>query len=233
MLRRTVSCLLMALMPVGAMAESSDCAVPLAANGQMEQRLKDFLQQSSVPAFDRIELSAFMPLPDSTNVQFALRSHWPASRVAVQLRWEECGSQRQRQETVWLKVAAYRQAWVYGKSASAGVPLAQAMPRLLQVDVAPWRLPADELAVPVGDEYLQEPVKAGAPVRRTDLKPAPLVKRNDAVQLVVRGNGVRISTPAKALQPGAAGDWIAVMIAGAEKSTRARVAAEGEVHVDM
>lgn len=218
---------------VMAPALAAECPATVMNQEQVLQRMTAFLQERSGKDYERIEVQAFGALPVSNDLSLELKSPWPASRVAVQVRWLDCESGRQQAQVVWLKAAAYRQAWVYGADAKADTPLVQARPMQTLVDVAPWRLAIDDLASPEGSEFLRTQVRKGAPVRKADIKPAPLVRKMETVQLVLQGNGVRIAARATALQSGAAGELISVIVSGSEKSTHARVAGAGVVHVEM
>lgn len=208
------------------------CAAPVVSREAVLAQVVEVLQVMSPRPFERVELDLVGALPAGLSMPaVVLKSAWPAARVAVELRWDACGVAGRK--LVWFKARAWRQAWVYGRSAGRDVALAEAQPAPGQVDMAQWRMPDSELAAAPTGEYLARPVQAGAPLRRADLKPAPLVKRNERVTVLVQGKGVQLRTVALALQVGAAEEWIAVMVDGSEKSIRARVVAPGVVHVDI
>lgn len=186
------------------------------------------LQQGGVEAVD---VSAFAAPPEIGARELQLRGVWPSSRMAVEVRGHECVSGKPVQQLHWFRVQAYREAWVYGRDAAAGQSLQQAAPRKARLDVAQWQL--RENVEPVATDYLLRPARAGAPVRTGDLKPEPMVHRNDDVQLLVQAPGVRLRIQAKALQPGVRDEWIQVIAQGASKSTKARVVDRGIVHVEM
>ena len=65
---------------------------------------------------------------------------------------------------------------------------------------------------------------AGAPGAA---KPAPAVKRGDALTVMVRGRGFSVQQPAEAMESGAVGDWIFVRTSRKAEALRARIARPG------
>ncbi len=187
---------------------------------------------SSTP-YERIEADALGTIPALEEVTLKLASTWPSSRTAFQVSGRNCVTGQAQQQMLWFKTRAYRQAWVYSLDGKAESSLATTKPVRELVDIAKWRLPEAELLIAPGDEVLTRSVSAGAPVRHSDVKPAPWVQRNANVLVVVQAPGVLIRTQGTALQHGQEGDWVPVMVIGASKSTRARVVAAGVVHVDI
>lgn len=208
------------------------CTVAAVSPAVVLAQVTEVLQAAVPRPFERVELEMLGALPAGLSApEVSIKSAWPAARVAVELRWDVCGEAARK--LVWFKARAWRQAWVYGRAAGRDAALAEAQPSPALVDMAQWRLPDSDLAAAPAGEYLARPVQSGAPLRRADLKPAPLVKRNDRITVLVQGRGLQLRVAALALQFGAAEEWIAVMVDGAEKSIRARVVAPGVVHVDI
>ncbi|MFO6446368.1 flagella basal body P-ring formation protein FlgA [Erythrobacter sp. NE805] len=58
-------------------------------------------------------------------------------------------------------------------------------------------------------------------------KPAPVVKRGEALTVQVRGRGFSVQQPGEALESGAVGDWIAVRTGAKSQGLRARIARPG------
>lgn len=213
--------------------ESDVKCVKSALNGKdLVMLVENFLRNSSIGTYDKIELDVVGSLPEMPQSSMSLKSSWPASRIAIEFSWMDCGSVSVK-KLVWFKVKASRKVLVYGKDGKANVSLAETMPEMTLVDLAALRLRDSELPDAVNGEFLRRNVRAGAPVMKSELKPAPLVTRNDDVVVVVQGNGLVIKAQAVALQYGAEGEWVSVMIKGAEKSTRAKVVAPGVVYVGI
>lgn len=155
------------------------------------------------------------------------------SRMAATVTGKSCGSDRQIVETVWFKVQALREAWVYSRNAKQDSAVSEAGPHREVIDVAALQIIASELAEPLDGQWLRQAVFAGRPVFRHQLKNESLVRREQQVAVVVRGPGLELRTQGKALQSGGAGDHIQVLVSGAEASMPAKVAGKGEVHVDV
>lgn len=214
-------------------AAGAECAAPALPRAALEARVAEVLRAQAATPYEGVdaELVGAVPATLATAPVVTVRSAWPAARVAVQLEWEACGEARR--QLAWFKARAWRQAWVYGRDAGADTPLAAAQPARRLLDMAQWRQPEAELAEAADDAWLARPVRAGAPLRRDDLKPAPLVARNARVTVLVQGRGLQLRAAGTALQFGAAQEWIAVMVDGTDKSMRARVVAPGVVHVEI
>jgi len=58
-------------------------------------------------------------------------------------------------------------------------------------------------------------------------KPAPAVKRGDAITVMVRGPGFSVQQPGEAMEAGAVGDWIVVRTARKADPLRARIERPG------
>ncbi|MEO4049382.1 flagellar basal body P-ring formation chaperone FlgA [Pseudomonas sp. CAU 1711] len=176
-----------------------------------------------------LELEPIGTLPRLSRPSVRVLSRGLRSRVAVELTGEACG--RRQVSTVWFKLRAYREAWVYGLSAKAGRPLAEAHPRRERVDLAGAQLQPGDLAEELQGLWLVQDVRAGMPVLARQLQAEPLVKRDEMVRVVVRGPGLMVSTQGKAMRPGMLGDNVPVLLDGASSSLPAVVAGKGEVHV--
>lgn len=71
----------------------------------------------------------------------------------------------------------------------------------------------------------------GRPIRRQDIGPVALVKRNQMVKLIFRQGGLTISTDARALQRGAEGDQVRVMNMSSRTTVSGQVAQDGSIVV--
>lgn len=58
-------------------------------------------------------------------------------------------------------------------------------------------------------------------------RPAPAVKRGDALTIVVRGRGFSVQQPGEAMEAGAIGDWIEVRASRKAQALRARIERPG------
>jgi flagella basal body P-ring formation protein FlgA len=58
-------------------------------------------------------------------------------------------------------------------------------------------------------------------------KPAPAVKRGDAITVMVRGRGFSVQQPGEAMEAGAVGDWIEVRTSRKGEPLRARIERPG------
>lgn len=71
----------------------------------------------------------------------------------------------------------------------------------------------------------------GRPIRRQDVGPVALVKRNQMVKLIFRQGGLIISTDARALQRGAEGEYVRVMNMSSRTTVSGQVAKDGSIVV--
>jgi flagellar basal body P-ring formation protein FlgA len=71
------------------------------------------------------------------------------------------------------------------------------------------------------------PAPGSAPAAR----PAPAVKRGDAITILVRGRGFSVQQPGEAMEAGALGDWIEVRTSRKAQGVRARIERPGLVVV--
>jgi len=71
---------------------------------------------------------------------------------------------------------------------------------------------------------------AGRPIRRADVGPPAVVKRNEIVPLVYARNGLIIRTEGRALDRAGPGDVIRVMNVMSRQSIRARIDDKGVAH---
>lgn len=220
-------------LPGSANSMGESCQSNAVRRQDLNHRIETLLQESSSKPYEKVEVESLDLLPEISPRELRLKTSWPASRTAIEMVWTDCASVTEKKRIVWFKTRAFRKIWVYGKAGAAETALADTMPELALMDLAVWRLPENDLIDLPAFEFLVRRVKAGDPIRISELKPAPLVKRNDDVLVVVQGKGLVIKTKGMALQYGAEGEWVGVMIEGAGKSTRAKVVAHGVVHVDI
>lgn len=222
--------------PAGASACGLSVAEQQAVTAQVAGYLQDRLNAGqSLPA--RVSLVPMGAWPALRDARVAVSAGGlPTSlrsRVPVPLTGLSCRDGRQVSETLWFRASALRQAWVYGRDAGADRDLAEAAPRLAEVDLARLQLVPDELVSDVNGQWLKQAAMAGRPVLRRHLRVTPLVHRDAVVTVVVQGDGLVLSAKGKALQHGALGEQVAVLVQGADGSIPAVVTGKGEVHARM
>ncbi|UZE26173.1 flagellar basal body P-ring formation chaperone FlgA [Pseudomonas sp. B21-056] len=179
-----------------------------------------------------LQLTPMGELPAMGQPQIRLLSQGIRSRVPVAFSGTVCGHDRPSVVTVWFKVQAWKQAWVYGRNGRADQVMADVQPRLERVDLAAAQLSPGDLPSDVAGQWLNQSVNAGMPVLKRHLKAEPLVFRDAPVTVVVYGPGLMLRTEGKAMRPGVLGERVPVMLNGAESSLLAVVAGKGEVHVE-
>jgi flagella basal body P-ring formation protein FlgA len=81
-------------------------------------------------------------------------------------------------------------------------------------------------------EYLaRRTISAGVPITAADVTLPPIVRKGDAVTLIVTCGKVKVSAPAQALQDGRTGDIIRVSCAASQEDVHARIIDRGLVEV--
>lgn len=178
-----------------------------------------------------IRLTPVGTLPAMASPQVRLLSTTLRSRVAVELKGTLCGQSRPTQVTVWFKVQAWDQVWVYGRSGRVDQALGETQPRRERLDLAAAQVSPDDLATNLDGAWLGQSVNAGMPILTRHLKAEPLVLRDAVVTVVVYGPGLMLRTEGKAMRPGVLGEQVPVLVNGAQASLLAVVAGKGEVHV--
>ena len=181
----------------------------------------------------KLSMSAMGAWPVLDQPRVVLLSKALRSRMAATITGKSCDSNRQIVETVWFKVKALREGWVYGRNARQDSPVSEAAPHREAIDIAALQLASSELAGSLEDQWLRQAVYAGHPALKQQLKSESLVRRDQQVAVVVRGPGLELRAQGKALQSGILGDRIQVLVSGAEASMPATVAGKGEVYVDV
>lgn len=188
-------------------------------------------EQLATPEVE-LQLTPIGELPVMGHPQIKLLSQGIRSRVPVTFSGTVCGQDRPSVVTVWFKVQAWKQTWIYGRNGRADQALVDVLPRMARVDLAIAQLSPSDLPSNIDGQWLNQSVNAGMPVLKRHLKAEPLVYRDTPVTVVVFGPGLMLRTEGKALRPGVLGERVPVMLDGAESSLLAVVAGKGEVHVE-
>lgn len=170
-------------------------------------------------------------LPSVQAPQIRLLTSGLSSRIALEVQGTPCSGEGVVTQTVWLKLSAIKQAWVYGRNARPDQPVAETQPRQAPIDLAAMQIAPQDLPDDIDGLWLKASANAGMPILRRHLQSEPLVKRNSLVDVLVLGPGLRIRTQGRAMQAGGLGDSVPVMVDGANSSLLAIVGAEGEVYV--
>ena len=212
-------------------AAESACAQSPVAQQALLAHVLERVQPALATEGMQLELLPIGEMPAMAKPQVRLVTQGLRSRVAVELQGQACGHERASTVTVWFKVRALREVWVYGRNARAGHALAEAEPRREQVDVAALQLRLSDLPENLDGLWLTESANAGMPVLSRHLQAEPLVKRDAVVSVIVYGPGLMLRTQGKVMRAGVLGETVPVLVEGAESSLLAVVSGKGEVHV--
>ncbi len=87
-----------------------------------------------------------------------------------------------------------------------------------------------DMAHALGQE-LRVTVYAGRPLRQQDIQSPALVERNQIVALIFQSGGLSIRAEGRAMQRGAAGDWVRVLNLASKSTVTGRVAPDGRILV--
>lgn len=212
-------------------AAESTCAQTPAAEQAFLTYVLEQIQPTLAADGVQLELLPIGAMPAMSRPQVRVLTPGLRSRFAVELQGKPCGHARASTVTVWFKLRALREVWVYGRNARPGHALADAEPRREQVDVAALQLRLSELPENLDGLWLTEAANAGMPVLNRHLQAEPLVKRDAVVSVIVYGPGLMLRTQGKVMRAGVLGDTVPVLVDGAESSLLAVVSGKGEVHV--
>ncbi|MDZ4298835.1 MAG: flagellar basal body P-ring formation chaperone FlgA [Moraxellaceae bacterium] len=180
----------------------------------------------------QVVLEPMGPWPELQAVQVTMPSSL-RSRVPVTLTGLSCRHGRHVKETQWYSVRALREAWVYGRPSVADRDVMDAAPRRAEIDLAALQLLPSELVDDLQGLWLRRSVHTGQPILRQHVRIEPLVRRDAAVNVVVQSSGLMLRARGRALQHGAMGEQVSVLVNGAEGSIPAVVTGKGEVHAQM
>lgn len=213
-------------------AVADDCPNSMEMQSQLTAQV--VAQLSKALGSDGVELQvdSIGDIPQLRGASLRVLSQDLRSRVAAEVTGQSCDVAAELHTvTLWFKVKALRDIWVYGRNAASGVPVAEASPYREQRDIAQLQIRPAELGEHIEGQWLKEYVRSGRPVLQRQLQREPLVKRDDRVQVVVAGRGFMLSTSGTAIGPGHLGEEVPVMVEGAGTSVLAVVSGEREVHV--
>lgn len=83
----------------------------------------------------------------------------------------------------------------------------------------------------IGKAPRGQSLKPGIIVRKSDLRSPKLIKKNDAVAIIYRDEGLSLSSSGEALQDGAKGEIIRIMLSGSKRQIQARVKDKGQAEI--
>lgn len=83
----------------------------------------------------------------------------------------------------------------------------------------------------IGKTPQSTPLKPGMIIRKSDIKAPILIKRNDAIHITYKDEGIIISTIGQAKQDGSRGDLIRFSIPNSKKEIHAMVVAKGQAEI--
>jgi flagella basal body P-ring formation protein FlgA len=212
-------------------AAESACAHTPAAQQALLAHVLARVQPALAVEGVQLELLPIGQMPAMAWPQVRLVTQGLRSRVAVELQGKSCGHERASTVTVWFKVRALREVWVYGRNARPGRALAEAEPLREQIDVAALQVRLSDLPENLDGLWLTEAANAGMPILNRHLQAEPLVKRDAVVSVIVYGPGLMLRTQGKVMRAGVLGETVPVLVEGAESSLLAVVSGNGEVHV--
>lgn len=156
---------------------------------------------------------------------------WPRRKVGVPVQvWIDDRMVQSR--LVWFSVHWWKDTLVYARAATTGEAARPELVQLQRVDAigSPTLESADTQWMQ--GMRLRHQVRTGKPVRKSDFEPAPLVARDEKVQVQVQVGGVRLSTTGIATEQGALDEEIAVRPDGSPHSVKARIVARNEVRIE-
>jgi flagellar basal body P-ring formation protein FlgA len=156
---------------------------------------------------------------------------WPRSRVGVPVQvWMDDRMVQSR--LVWFSVRWWKNALVYARAANTGETARPELVQIQLIDAIGSRTLASAETQWMEGMRLRHQVRAGKPVLKGDFEPAPIVARDEKVQVQVRIGGVRLSTTGIATQQGGLDEEISVRPDGSLHSVKARVVAKNEVRIE-
>lgn len=82
-------------------------------------------------------------------------------------------------------------------------------------------------------QVLTQPTAAGRPIQTSALAPKPMIERGREINLVVVGQGLRITQTVRAEEDGAAQEWIRVRSIDGGRTLEAKVIQPGEVQIEI
>ena len=106
-------------------AAESACAQSPVAQQALLAHVLERVQPALATEGMQLELLPIGEMPAMAKPQVRLVTQGLRSRVAVELQGQACGHERASTVTVWFKVRALREVWVYGRNARAGHALVE------------------------------------------------------------------------------------------------------------
>jgi flagella basal body P-ring formation protein FlgA len=143
-------------------------------------------------------------------------------------------SEIQRLKILWFRPEIKIKAWVFKQNAMRNQPLSQVEMSYEDIDLIKFKVTKDALAVGPFDEniWIGEAVKINTPILKKNLKVAPMVARNQLVEVIVVADNVVVETKGVAQQFGQYLEKVSVRLPTNNQLIRATVIKEGTVRID-
>lgn len=157
---------------------------------------------------------------DPRSTRFSIALDLPGSAILSRAPLTVSGSAVQTAETVFLTRSVRR-----GEVLTRSDVSVERRPR---AEISADRINAPDQAIGLA---ARQALRAGQPLRETDLKRPELVQRNEAVTLVFEMPGILLTVRGKALETGAGGDVVSVLNLQSKRTVQGVVAGPGRVNV--
>jgi flagella basal body P-ring formation protein FlgA len=155
-------------------------------------------------------------------------------RVGFEIMDCDPKSEIQRLKILWFRPEIKIKAWVFKQNAMRNQPLSQVEMSYEDIDLIKFKVTKDALAVGPFDEniWIGEAVKINTPILKKNLKVAPMVARNQLVEVIVVADNVVVETKGVAQQFGQYLEKVSVRLPTNNQLIRATVIKEGTVRID-
>ena len=155
----------------------------------------------------------------------------PINMGRVQMKWT-AKERPNTSVTLWLKVDGFKQVNVFARDMNGEAIIGGDDVMVASVNIAQqWREDRELSASPTGKSVVR-PVRKGEPIFSELIRPAPLVTRNEPVNVVLESSRLLIRAKGIALNTGwQVEDRVQVKVDGAEAAVSAKVKAENLVYV--
>lgn len=155
----------------------------------------------------------------------------PINMGRVQMKWT-AKEQPGNALTLWLKVDGFKHVNVFARDLNNEAIIGDDDTTMASINLAQQLREGREVSVSPAGHSVTRSVRKGEPIFSELLRPAPLVARNEPVNIVLEANNLLIRTKGIALNTGwHIEDRVQVKVEGAEAAVSAKVKAENLVYV--